>query len=251
MKSMLMMLVVLVVAVSAQAVFVPNGDFETMYKPGSTTVTAGILDGQWSMGVGPDCPIDGGDAFQYSDGTIGTTANITGWIGYDVDAWITAGGTYERPLVGNYQGNISLKEGSYVFGSNGGGWGNPNGGLITSDASLGSLTSGVYTLSVMVYGVGGGAHPVVLDLLLNGVALVPDSSIVPVLTDQWQELSKTYDLTGNAGILGQDMTIALGVDRGSVGPQTRFDNVTLVPEPATMLLLGLGGLSLIRRRRNS
>jgi len=61
-------------------------------------------------------------------------------------------------------------------------------------------------------------------------------STKPALTGQWQEYSRTHDLTGNAGVLGQgmDLTIVLGV----------------VDEPATMALLASGGLGLISRRRN-
>ncbi len=55
----------------------------------------------------------------------------------------------------------------------------------------------------------------------------------------------TVDLTtagGNAGDL-------LWLDLRSISGKDYFDNVTITPEPATMALLGLGGLGLLRKRR--
>ncbi len=55
----------------------PNGDFETIYKPGSTTITATLTG--WTQGVGPDCPIDSGQ-YDFSDQTTGSVADIPGWV---------------------------------------------------------------------------------------------------------------------------------------------------------------------------
>ncbi|MCP4456084.1 MAG: hypothetical protein GY809_31900 [Planctomycetes bacterium] len=209
------------------AIPVLNGDFELLYKPG-TEITGVVVDGGWSSGVGLDCPIDGGTGYEFTDGTTGTRADISGWIGYDMDGWVADGGTYDRDITnGNLQGDISVVDGNQQYGANGGGWGNPAGGLITSAASLGAVVSGDYTLSMIVRGPDGAAIPVVLDLLANGVVLVPTSSVDPEVTGDWQEVSRTYDAASLAGVLGQDLTIVLGVARGSTGGQTKFDDVLL------------------------
>ncbi len=206
---------------------VPNGDFETLYKPG--TEIAGVVAGDaWSMGVGPDCPIDGGSGYEFSDGTTGANADIPGWVGYDMDGWVADGGTYERDTTnGNSQGNISFVDGNHVFGANGGGWGNPAGGLITSAASLGTVGDGTYVLSMMARASEDAATPVVLDLLADGAVLAPTSAVDPVLTGEWQAVSRTYDAASLASVLGQDLTIVLGVGRGSSGGQSHLDAVSL------------------------
>ena len=206
---------------------VPNGDFETLYKPG-TEITGVVAGGAWSMGVGLDCPIDGGTGYEFSDETTGVDADIPGWIGYDQAGWIANGGTYERDTTNvNFQGNISFVDGTQFFGANGGGWGNSAGGLITSAASLGIVGDSTYVLSMTARAPDGAATPVVLDLLADGVVLTPTSSVDPVLTGEWQEVSRTYEAASLAGVLGQDLTIVLGVGRGSSGGQSHLDDVSL------------------------
>jgi len=80
---------------------------------------------------------------------------------------------------------------------------------------------------MIVRGPDGAAIPVVLDLLADGVVLAPTSSVDPEVTGDWQEVSKTYDAASLAGVLGQELTIVLGVARSSTGGQTHFDDVLL------------------------
>ncbi|MCF7973877.1 MAG: discoidin domain-containing protein [Phycisphaerae bacterium] len=199
---------------------VPNGDFEGVFKPGWTTITAD-LGGGWTQGVGPEAIMDDGVAL-FSDGTSGDSVDIPGWIG-------TAGweGSYDRDTAfPNRQGSVQASgvDGSYAFLANGGAWGNPNGGLIESADSLGDVENGSYTLTMVS---NGGATPVVLELLAGGVVITPSSSVDPPLTDDFQEFSRTYEAASLASFLGQPLTIRLGVGRNAEGTQTRFDNVTL------------------------
>jgi len=206
---------------------VPNSDFEEIYKPGAGT--PGVVSaGGWSQGVGPDCPIDNG-TYEFDDATTGDIADIPGWLGYDPNGWRDFGGTYPETRDinnGNLQGSISRQDpmtGLHIYLSNGGGYGNPAGGLIVSDASLGSVEAGIYVLSMFAKG---SALPVVLDLLVDGVVITPTSSVDPNLSGDWQEYSRTYNTLPSG-----ELTIVLGVGRpdpnGATGNQTRFDDVTL------------------------
>ena len=208
---------------------VPNGDFEMIYKPGSDSVTADLGEG-WTAGIGPDAPMDSGTAV-YSDGTSGDAVDIPGWIGADVQGWIDNGGTYGRDTTtGNGQGSVARQsdtpDGLYYYLSNGGGWGNGAGGLIVSEAPLATLEAGrSYTLSMLA---NGGATPVVLELLADGVALTPTESVDPELSGDWQEFSRTYAAADLEGLVGQSLTIRLGVGRGASGSQSHFDAVSFV-----------------------
>jgi hypothetical protein len=209
---------------------VPNGDFEQIYKPGSDSITAD-LGGGWTQGLGSDAPMDDGTA-TYSDGTTGDAVDIPGWIGADAQGWVDNGGTYGRDTsFPNRQGSVARQivtpDGLYYYLSNGGGWGNPAGGLIVSDAPLGTVEAGTYTLSMLATGPDGPATPVVLELLADGVALTPSSSVDPELSGDWQEFSRMYDAASLAGHIGGSLTIRLGVDRGASGGQTCFDAVSL------------------------
>jgi hypothetical protein len=237
---------------------VPNGSFELLYKPG-TAIPGLVSPGGWTQGVGPACPIDSGE-YRFDDATTGRVADIPGWVGYDRDGWIALGGTYGwDQTTGNLQGSVARQiattDGVQYYLSNGGSWGNAAGGLIVSDAPLGDGAHGIYTLLMDAQGA---AAPVALELLGDGVVLTPTSLVDPDLSDgQWHEFSRTYDSATVAGLIGSELTIVLGIDRGATGTQTRFDNVRLefqpsafvIPEPASLSLLGLGLLALRRRRK--
>lgn len=245
----------------AGTVIVPNHSFEKLYKPG-TAITGVVAPNGWTQGVGPACPIDSGQ-YQFSDTSTGSVADIPGWVGADRAGWVALGGTYGRDqTTGNLQGSIARQltppDGIHYYLSNGGNWGNPAGGLIVSDASLGPVETGlVYTLSMFAntWSNPNPAIPIELNLLAGGTVIPPTHTMHPTLSSSWQKYSRTYAPAALAPFAGQPMTIQLGVSRGAVGWQSRFDNVSLsfeVPEPLTMTCLFAGVAALggyVRKRR--
>jgi hypothetical protein len=207
------------------AVPIPNGGFDTIYKPGQTTITATISG--YTNGVGPATAIRGN--YNYSDKTSGSLADVPDWIGYDRDGWIEYGGTGPWGTQNwNLQGFLSAggkKEGGNSFSCNGGDWSCREGGLIVSAAPIGKVqTNATY---VLVGYAAGSATPIVLKLLADGVAVTPTSAIDPQLTGGWQKFSRTYAPADLAKHFGKEITIVCGLGRDAKGEQTAIDDLSL------------------------
>jgi hypothetical protein len=204
---------------------IPNGDFDTIYKPGQTTITA-TISGETS-GVGPATPIRG--TYNFSDNTSGTLADVPDWIGYDRDGWIRYGGTGPWGTQNwNLQGFLGAggkKEGGNAFSCNGGSWSCREGGLIVSAAPIGKVQGNA--TYVLVGYAAGSATPIVLSLLADGVAVTPTAAIDPQLTGGWQKFSRTYAPADLAKHVGKKITIVCGLGRDAKGEQTSIDDLSL------------------------
>jgi len=135
----------------------------------------------------------------------------------------------------------------------------------TSDDGILGLESGIkqvladtlvadvqYTLTVSVgnsyYYAWGEGYKV--QLLAGGILLNEDDNSVAIANDTFEVSTVTWDSTGTAlGLIGLPLEIRLIAKAGN--DEVDFDNVqlTAVPEPATMALLGLGGLLLYRKKK--
>ena len=69
----------------------------------------------------------------------------------------------------------------------------------------------------------------------------------------YQTFCLTYDADSLVGHVGESISIRLGTGDNAHGTQIDFDNVsltaTLIPEPATIALLGFGAVGLLKCTR--
>jgi len=82
----------------------------------------------------------------------------------------------------------------------------------------------------------------------GGTLLAEDNNTLTIAAGTFETSTVTYAYNpAHSALLGEPLQIRLlaGVGNGEVD----FDNVQLTPEPATLSMLALGGLALLRRRR--
>ena len=176
-----------------------------------------------------------------SDGTNDVTTDLLAWNDSHPGDW-SAGS--------NQSGDANLYDGFYL-------------GFAVNDGYLWQILSqpiGVgeeYQLTIDAAGVppvGAGSGDVLMSLVYDdGGALVDIVSETKVTTgtpDTQFDYDLTLSFTALAGenYIGKNLGIKLGA---ADNKYTHFDNVRLdiIPEPATMVLLGIGSLALLRRRR--
>ncbi len=213
------MVVLAIGQVQAEPIDVPNGDFQ-LYKPGTDYTVTATLSGAYAVGVGDNVALSGGGNANYSDGTSGGSVDVPSWI----------------PVTGAADGQFLSNGVDGSAGLNGFGAWAKTGNRIQSADSLGDLKAGrIYTLSSVISGpiIGDPDCIFVLDLLTDGVALTPSSSVTPTTGTSpggdWQVISRTYETT-TVDDFGKPVTIVVGTGPSpdaTVAGRVVFDNITL------------------------
>lgn len=243
MKIVVLLMLVAALATAAQAQnLIVNPGFDVY--AGGTTEIATMDDFSFAEG-----PLDGvtpsalvGSA-TYSGGTTDQVI-LFGWEDVETNGGFSAWDSY-----------------SNAYAANSGDWSDGYSNIITNVTSMGSIVADDYVLSgtVRTRSDSGGfpaqfAAGLVLDLYAGNVLITPDagSIINPTVEDNLPQLiSRSYSAATMANYVNEDLFVQLGIAwvEGAPTGVASFDDMSLVPEPATMLLLGLGGLVLRRRRK--
>lgn len=164
-------------------------------------------------------------------------------------SWVsaTAGITVSYPATGGNTGGYGQLDQS------GAGWGgvlvsevNPTEGIALASvgATAGALTT--FTIDMINLGAGAPVAGMKIESWAGGALLDNSGDVTFGLTGSWA--TYTFDYTVNAGATSLKFVPLLVVQ--PVGSVVGFDNVGVVPEPATLGLFGLaGGAMLLLRRR--
>ena len=188
----------------------------------------------------------------YADGDWGDAAGWTG--GYydlaDPGVWVTYAGD-----AGGYDPDAATGYGGVAPDGENVAW---TTSYVGYDCGLSQVLSDTlqadteYILSALVgnpvlYN-GGWTGDYRIELLAGGALLASASGASPMTDERWSKAILTYNSGASPAQLGDPLEIRLLAVDFADGYEVDFDNVILVPEPATLALLGLGALMLKRKR---
>ena len=217
MKIITFLLAVFATVGIANAVIVPNADFEGgTYTHWTGSIIPNEWDAYWNQIEGWGSP---SSAYYDSQGS-------NGYVVADVDG--TTGG-------GGFAVVFSIGDGL---------------SLASIGFSPGQTVTFAADIIDLIQGGGGGGAILKMESWGGGAKL--DELEVPIagITESWANYSMNYTIAAGT----DHIKLVVGTSTGWAAPNAvpssyGFDNITLIPEPASLALLGLGGLLLRRRRK--
>ena len=144
--------------------------------------------------------------------------------------WVSSGPTY---MDGEQAVASRMRAGNtYTFSMDVCNW---TGGTTTGYLKIGTYDGTTYTPHV--------------SLTLDDTEVPEGSGTGTTPNQDWHTKTVTLVADSYSGYIGDQLAVSFGVD-SFAGGNYEFDGGVLTPEPATIALLGLGGLALIRRKRS-